>query len=103
MQPFRFVPAATASVSVTTSTASAALKGAPSGSFQLRLHNTGTSTVFYNIGSSAVTAAVTDVPLPSGAVEVITIQNPGNSPETHVAAITASGTATLYATTGAGF
>lgn len=102
MNPFCPIDDATASVSVTTSSANALIKADPEGAFQLRLYNAGTSTAFYAVGNSSVTAAVTDVPIPSGAVEVITVQNPQSAPVTHIAAITASGTATLYASTGFG-
>lgn len=102
MNPFCPIDDATASVSVTTSSAASLIKADPEGSFQLRLYNAGTATVFYAVGGASVTAAVTDVPLPSGAIEVITVQNPQSSPVTHIAAITASSTATLYASTGFG-
>jgi len=49
-----------------------------------------------------VSAAVTDIPLPSGAIEVVTLTNTNGGAATHVAAIAASGTATLYLTTGQG-
>ena len=56
-----------------------------------------------NLGtSSSVTAAVTDYPVPGGAIEVITVTNPQKDPITHVATITASGTPTLYFTLGWG-
>lgn len=102
MNPFCPIDNATASVSVTSSSAASLIKADPEGSFQLRLYNAGTATVFYAVGDEDVTAAVTDVPLPSGAIEVITVQNPQSSPVTHIAAITASSTATLYASTGFG-
>jgi hypothetical protein len=102
MRPFAPVDDATASISVTTTTARAAIDGAPQGEFQLRLYNAGTATAFYALGNSSVEAAATDVPLPSGAIEVITITNPQQNPVTHIAAITASSTATLYVTTGNG-
>ncbi len=102
MRPFAPVDDATASISVTTSSAAALIKGAPMGEYQLRIYNAGSSTAFYALGSSTVTAAVTDVPIPSGAIEVITITNPQQNPVTHIAAITASSTATLYVTTGNG-
>lgn len=100
--PFFPIDDATGSISGATSTASAAIKKQPSGKHQLRLYNAGSATVFYALGGSAVEAAVTDVPLPSGAIEVITVENADASPLTHVAAITASGTATLYLSTGRG-
>lgn len=90
---------ATVSLAVTTTTGSVALT-APGGSggSDVRLYNAGGSLVFVAFGSSTVQAAVTSLPLPAGQTEVFSV-GPGS---THVAAITASGTATLYATTGRG-
>lgn len=102
MKPFTPVDDATASISATTSSARAAIRLQPTGAHQARLYNAGSATVFWAAGDGAVTAAATDVPLPSGAIEVVTILNASASPATHVAAITASGTATLYITTGQG-
>lgn len=100
MKPFAPNDNATSSVSATTSTASSALKRVPTGPFSLRLYNAGAVAVFYRLGGSAVTAAATDVPLAAGATEVITVNSTDKDPLTHIAAITASSTATLYATTG---
>ena len=102
MKPFTPAPGATASISATTTSARAAILQRPTGAHQLRLFNPGPSTVFWTYGDGAVTAATTDVPLPAGAIEVVTLSNPASAPVTHVAAITASGTATLYVTTGQG-
>ena len=102
MKPFTPVDDATASVAATTTSDRAALKQQPTGGHQLRLYNAGASTVFWAVGNSAVTAALTDIPLPSGAIEVVTLANGTSGAATHVAAITQAGTATLYATTGQG-
>lgn len=102
MRSFSPTDDATASISVTTSTAASALKKAGGGAFQLRILNDGSATAFIAFGASGVEAAVTDYPVPAGAIEVITIQNPDKDPVTHAAAITASGTATVYLTTGDG-
>lgn len=103
MQPFHPIEAATANISATTSSGSVAIARRPTnGPFQLRIHNAGTTTVFVAKGDSTVTAATTDMPVPPGAVEVITIQSPANTQTTHVAAITASGSGTIYFTTGVG-
>jgi hypothetical protein len=90
---------ATVSLAVTAATGRVALT-APGGSggSDVRLYNAGGATVFVAFGNSAVEAAITSMPIPSGAVEVFSA-GPGS---THVAAITAAGTATLYATTGRG-
>lgn len=99
--PFHPIPDATVSISATTTTGNVAL-GRPlaAGRFVLRIHNAGPSTIFFNRGGSAVTAATTNMPVPAGAVEVVTILNTEKDRVTHVAAITASGTATVYFTIG---
>ena len=96
-----FTPGTTVSLAATTSTGRVALTGA-SGKIkqQLRLYNAGSVAVFINLGGSTVTAAVTDMPVPAGYTEVISIP-PGDGAR-YIAGITASGTATLYATVGDG-
>lgn len=65
----------------------------------VRLFNDGAQKVFVRFGTdNTVNAALTDVPLAPGAVEVFKVQ--GNM--TYLAAISASGTGTLYATLGEG-
>jgi hypothetical protein len=69
------------------------------GGMEVRLYNAGTETVFVNFGISTVEATTAaGMPVPSGAIEVHTV----GPAVTHVAALTASGTATLYATSGRG-
>lgn len=69
------------------------------GGMAVRLHNAGSVAVFVAFGNSAITtAATTGMPIPAGGVEVFEI----GPAVTHVAAITASSTATLYATSGRG-
>ena len=102
MKPFIPVDDATASISASTGSSNTAIKQQPTGSHQLRLHNAGATLLFWALGPSGVTAAVTDIPLPAGAIEVVTVANAGASPLTHIAAITQAGTATLYVTTGQG-
>jgi hypothetical protein len=89
-----FTPISTVSLAVTTSTGRVATVGDAS---TIRLYNAGTATAFVKFGSVTVTAAVTDMPIPTGAIEVFR-----TGTLTHVAAITASGTATLYVTSGEG-
>lgn len=91
-----FSPAGTVSLAVTSTTGSTALSGAGN---SIELQNTGLTICFVKVGSSAVTAATTDYPIPPGQSKVIA-RDPAN--QTYVAAITASGTTTLYATTGEG-
>ena len=89
----------TVSLAVTSATGRVALTApAGSGGFDVRLYNAGSSTVFVRFGGSTVDSTTAYLPLPAGQTEVVSA-GPG---VTHVAAITASGTATLYATTGRG-
>lgn len=67
--------------------------------FSLEITNAGAATVFLEFGDGSTTAAVaTGYPVLSGQTKVVTLPMSA----THVAAITASGTATVYVTTGRG-
>lgn len=90
---------ATVNLSVTTSSGNVALTGVGTGA-NVRLYNAGTATVFVAFGTSSAAAATTSagIPIPAGAIEIYTV----GPTITYLAAITASGTATLYATTGQG-
>lgn len=104
MTPFLWIDDATTTISVSTTSANGALLKAPNGSdFQIRVYNAGTVPVFIQKGAnSTVTATTADLPLAPGALEVLTVRNTAANPTTHIAAIAASGTATLYITTGIG-
>lgn len=103
IRPFAPVFGQTVSISATTTSANVALAtGLPQGEFQMRVYNAGTDTVYVNFGDSTAAAATTDHIVPSGAVEVITINNPAKSPITYAAAKAASSTATVYFTPGHG-
>ena len=66
---------------------------------QVRLVNAGTVTVFVAFGGSAIDATVAaGIPLLPGTAEVFTL----TTEQTNIAGITASGTATIYATAGRG-
>ncbi len=91
-----FTPGGTVSLAVTATTGSVALSAAGS---SVEVQNTGLTICFVKLGASAVTAAVTDYPVPAGQSKVIG-RNPNT--DTYIAAITSSGTTTLYATTGEG-
>ena len=93
----------TASVTATTSSSATALTlptqaSATPRKIQVRMYNAGTATVFVHFGTSGVAATTGNMPLPSGAIEVISV------PEgtTHAATITSSGTGTVYFTAGLG-
>lgn len=92
-------PAFTQTISVTNASASitfAAGQGLEMGA--VRLVNAGASTVFVRWGVGAQTAvAATDMPILSGTTEVF-----AKGLADHLAAITASSTATLYVTCGEG-
>lgn len=100
LQPF--TPAGnTVSLAVTSSNGRVALTQAPSGSAELTviLRNEGDAEVFIKFGDvTVVAAAATSMPIPAGSTMVFSV----NALNTHVAAITASGTATIRATSGSG-
>lgn len=102
MEPFNPADNATVTISAGASSQSQAIKKRPTGKFQVRIHNAAATLCFYRFGDSTVTAANTDVPLPAGAVEVVTVENRDASAETHMAVILASGSGSVYVTTGAG-
>lgn len=102
LPPFSPVDDATTTISASTSTAAGAIKQQPSGKHQLRLYNATGQRAFYALGSSAVTAAITDVPIPDGVIEVITVENADAARLTHLAVILASGSGSFYISTGRG-
>jgi hypothetical protein len=67
-----------------------------SGQESIRVYNSGLVPVFINIGGTATAAA--SMPIAPGSVELFGL----GSGQTTVSAITASGSATLYVTTGRG-
>lgn len=90
--------AATVTVAATTTSGSTAV-ALVGGGRSITLTNAGPSTAFVEVGTSTQTAATaTGMPLLAG--EVFTITRP--TAATHVIAITAASTATVYATTGDG-
>lgn len=100
-----FMPVDNATVTVSVSASSTpgvAIKGRPTGAFQLRLHNALAGVIFYRVGDASVQASTADVPLPAGAVEVITVKNSDSRQDTHIAFVSASGAGSAYASTGNG-
>lgn len=75
--------------------------GLPQGEFQLRIYNAGTDAVAIR-PSATVAASTADLVVPSGAIEVITVNNPQNGPFTSVAVNALTSTATVYITPGHG-
>lgn len=92
-----FTPAANATLSVTTTSSSATIGSAGNGGV-FRLYNSGAVPVFVRVSTSAPTAVVTDFAVPPTSLAVIGWPDT----TTHIAAITASGTATLYVSRGEG-
>ena len=87
---------ATATLAVTAASANVALNR--SGANQVLVLNLGDAEAFVDFGDSDKTAATTDTPVPAGGWIMLSIPPAA----THLAAITASGTATLRATPGDG-
>lgn len=106
VQSFQPTMGNTVSLSASSVSSRVLLGGQPSPAgqrFQVRIYNGGPDTAFIRFGDSTVTAATMDVPVPSGAIEVMSLTVPDNvTTGAYMAAITASGTATLYFTTGVG-
>ena len=90
----------TVNIDVAATTANVALGGNYNGG-QLRIMNNGTATVWVNIGSSSVTAALaTGFPVGPGVTEVLSL--PSSDGASHVAAIAAGSTGKIYFTPGTG-
>jgi len=106
MQPFSPIHGATIAIAASSAGSAAAAFPAgvlPGGAYQVRVHNAGASTAFVDFGAADVVAGTgDDLPIPAGAVEVLTVVSTEQNRVTHAAAITASGTATVYFTPGAG-
>jgi FtsP/CotA-like multicopper oxidase with cupredoxin domain len=104
MDPFHWLDGATVTASVTTSSSDNPLLKVPTGRTQLRFYNAGSVPVFVRKGSGGVAATATtaDLPIAPGSIEVLSVVNSPSAPITSIGAITASGAATLYITTGAG-
>lgn len=94
-----FTPGATVTRTVTTSTQAVALgrNGVPQ-TVMVTSDSASSGIMFIKFGTGSVTAAVTDFPIRPGERVCLSI----GADITHVAAIMASGTGTLYFTTGDG-
>ncbi len=96
---FRPGKLATVNVAPTGTSASVALTS-PASATAVRVKNTGTVRLFYEIGTSTVTAVVaTSTPLDPGESEMLSLL----TGDTHIAAITAGSAGSLHATTGVGY
>jgi hypothetical protein len=88
-----FTPSTQATLNASTVTANVAL---PAGTSTV-LCNSGSVPIYYKFGTNTVTAATTDIKLPSG---ICIADSPGTG--TYIAGITASGTSTMDISGGAG-
>jgi FtsP/CotA-like multicopper oxidase with cupredoxin domain len=94
---FRTDGAATASLAATTTSSRVQIQTAVPGAPNARIYNSGSVPVFVECGDITVVATVAaGLPVAPGTVEVLGCQ------KTHIAGITATGTATLYVTPGTG-
>lgn len=94
---FRPVPAGAVNCAPTTSSQRVALTRPRKGA-SLRVKNTGSVRVFYELGNSSVAALVaSSIPLDPGETEMLRLDE-----QTHIAGITSSGTGSLHAITGDG-
>ena len=94
-----FVPSGlTVSIAASTVSASVALNsGAALAGINVRVYNDGPALAFIKIGTGSATAGVTSIPLPVGAVELLS-----KATNDTFAAVTLSGTANVYFTPGNG-
>lgn len=95
MSAFAFTAGSTQAIAATTTSANMVLGAAATGVLQIA--NTGTVVAFIALGTSAQTATTASYPILPGATVVIS----GGS-ATNIAAMTATGTATLYVSRGTG-
>lgn len=96
---------ATVSISATTSSDSVALTAYDKSVGTVVVYNAGDALAFIEFGDSNVAAAVTNYPVAPGSTQTFGVgeTHTGTSDlPTHIAAITASGTATVYITSGRG-
>lgn len=103
MPPFHPIDRATATISASTTSARAAIPKQPSGRHQVRIFNGTAEQAYYRICGVTDDATSADIPLPSGAIEVVTVQNAdADSAKSHVAVILAASTGSVFVTTGHG-
>ena len=92
-----------ASLACTTSSGRVALVGSSLGTVTCAMIcNTGSVWVFVLLGNSTVTATTSCMAIPPGACALVSLTTQGTPLPTHIAGITASGTATIQVTLGYG-
>lgn len=95
MKTISFFPGATQSISATSTSASVTVDEYTKA---VRIYNKGPNTAFIKFGIGATTATTSDMPIPSGGIEVFSKDRADK-----IAAIcAATETATVYVTTGEG-
>lgn len=99
---FHPIDRATTTIAASSTTARGAILKQPTGRHQIRLLNNTGQLAYYRLTTVTGTATTADTPLLDGAIEVVTVENPDNSPITHVAVILGTGTGSFFVTTGAG-
>ena len=90
-----FAPGATATINATTTSASASVNANVT---TLEVQNAGSAAAFIRVGTGAQTAVATDYPILAGQSKLITKAIGADT----VAAITGTGTTTIYVTSGEG-
>lgn len=100
MSPFTPKPAGTVAISVSASSQAQLVASEP-GVRQIRVMNNGSATVWIDFGGSTVsTTAATGIPVPPGAIEVLTVKK--SDGPIYAAAIAAAATGSIYFTPGTG-
>lgn len=103
IKSFNPTPGATVSLTAGTSTGRVKLDAnAAEAEVGIRIVNSGTDMAFIRQGDNTVVATTGDMPIMPGEIEVFNFKIPYGTTGLWVAAITASGTPTLYFTTGVG-
>lgn len=99
--PFRPNDGATVNIDVSSSSQKVDLANG-NGAFPVRVMNDGTATAWIKFGITTSLTATTsaDIPIPAGAIEVLTVPPLGGA--AFVAAIAAGSTGTIYFTPGQG-
>lgn len=91
-----------ASITCSSSSTRTALVGTTSQVNCALICNTGAVWAFVLLGDSSVNATTANMAIPPGACSLISLSTQGQAVPTHIAGVTASGTATLQVTLGYG-
>lgn len=94
-----FAPLDGSTVSISVSSSSQRVAIAKSG--PVRMMNNGTATVWVRCGDNTVVASTSDIPVPAGAIEVLSFNRP-RVDDLNCAAIAAGSTGIIYFTPGIG-